>query len=103
MTIEVKLAYLFLNVSTEEKNTTQAKQKEILCHHSYEKRFKESIREIIARDNVSDQTARKQLFQDIIKHFSEITLKTLCKRTQRTIKIYKLFKKIGGPNYSELF
>ncbi len=62
MTIKVKLAHLFLKVSIEEKNTTQAKQKEISCYHSYEKKFEESIQEIIARDNVSDQTARKQLF-----------------------------------------
>ncbi|UZO21651.1 uncharacterized protein OCT59_014038 [Rhizophagus irregularis] len=57
--------------------------------------FKKGIQEIIAKDNVSDQTARKQLFQDIIKHLSGITLETLRKRIQRAIKIYKLFEKIG--------
>src|ERR1700722_17479298 len=62
---------------------------------SYGKKFEESVQEIITRDNVSDQTARKQLFQDIIKHLSGITLETLRKRTQRAIKIYKLFEKIG--------
>ncbi|PKC00881.1 hypothetical protein RhiirA5_457914 [Rhizophagus irregularis] len=95
MTIEVKLVHLFLEVSIEGKNTTQARQKEISCRYSYGKRFEESVQEIIASDNVSDQTARKQLFQDIIKHLSGITLETLRKRTQRAIKIYKLFKKIG--------
>jgi hypothetical protein len=95
MTIEVELAHLFLNVSIEGKNTTRAKQKEISCRYSYGKRFEESVQEIIARDNVSDQTARKQLFQDVIKHLSRITLETLRKRTQRAIKIYKLFEKIG--------
>src|SRR5215212_2101711 len=95
MTIEVKLAHLFLKVSIEGKNTTQAKQKEISCRYSYGKKFEESVQEIIAKDNVSDQTARKQLFQDIIKHLSGITLETLRKRTQRAIKIYKLFEKIG--------
>ncbi|GBB91838.1 hypothetical protein RclHR1_19240005 [Rhizophagus clarus] len=94
MTIEVELAHLFLKVSIEGKNTTQAKQKEILCRHLYGKKFKESIQEIVARDNVSDQTARKQLFQDIIKHLSGIILEMLRKRTQRAIKIYKLFEKI---------
>ncbi|GBC23039.2 hypothetical protein GLOIN_2v1474274 [Rhizophagus irregularis DAOM 181602=DAOM 197198] len=59
------------------------------------KKFKKGIQEIIAKDNVSDQTARKQLFQDIIKHLSGITLETLRKRIQRAIKIYKLFEKIG--------
>src|SRR5439155_947362 len=39
MTIEVELAHLFLNVSIEGKNTTQAKQKEISCRYSYGKRF----------------------------------------------------------------
>ena len=43
MTIEVELAHLFLKVSIERKNTTQAKQKEISCHHSYGKKFKESV------------------------------------------------------------
>ncbi|CAI2189785.1 2306_t:CDS:2, partial [Funneliformis geosporum] len=65
MIIEVELAHLFLEVK------------------------------IIAKDNVLDQMARKQLFQNIIKHFSGITLETLCKRIQRAIKFYKLFEKIG--------
>src|SRR4051812_41937331 len=95
MTIEVELAHLFLEVSIEGKNTTQAKQKEISCRYSYGKKFEKGVQEIIAKDNVSDQTARKQLFQDIIKHLSGITLETLRKRTQRAIKIYKLFEKIG--------
>ena len=95
MTIEVELAHLFLNVSIEEKNTTQAKQKEISCRYSYGKKFEKGVQEIIAGDNVSDQMARQQLFQDIIKHLSGITLETLRKRTQRAIKIYKLFEKIG--------
>ncbi len=62
ITIEVELAHLFLNVSIEGKNIMQAKQKEISYHYSYEKRFEESVQEIIARDNVLNQTARKQLF-----------------------------------------
>ncbi|RIA85937.1 hypothetical protein C1645_830047 [Glomus cerebriforme] len=95
MIIEVKLIYLFLEVSIERKNTTQVKQKEILCFYSYGKKFEKGIQKIIAKDNVSDQTARKQLFQDIIKHLSKITLETLRKRIQKAIKIYKLFKKIG--------
>src|SRR6266496_1246472 len=95
MTIEVELAHLFLEVSIEGKNTTQAKQKEISCRYSYGKKFEKGVQEIIAKDNVSDQTARKQLFQDIMKHLSGITLETLRKRTQRAIKIYKLFEKIG--------
>ena len=94
MTIEVELAHLFLKVSIEGKNTIQAKQKEISYRYSYRKKFEKGVQEIIAKDNVSDQTARKQLFQDIIKHLSGITLETLRKRTERAIKIYKLFEKI---------
>ncbi|PKC55537.1 hypothetical protein RhiirA1_503177, partial [Rhizophagus irregularis] len=37
MTIEVKLVHLFLEVSIEGKNTTQARQKEISCRYSYGK------------------------------------------------------------------
>ena len=62
MTTEVELAQLFLEVSIEGKNTTQAKQKEISCRYSYGKKFEKGVQEIIARDNVSDQTARQQLF-----------------------------------------
>ncbi|CAB5348794.1 unnamed protein product [Rhizophagus irregularis] len=39
MTIEVELAHLFLEVSIEGKNTTQARQKEISCRYSYGKRI----------------------------------------------------------------
>ncbi|CAI2187409.1 13915_t:CDS:2, partial [Funneliformis geosporum] len=94
MTIEVELAHLFLKVSIEGKNTTQVKQKEILYRYLYGKKFKKGVQKIIAKDNISEQKARKQLFQDIIKHLSKITLETLRKRTQRAIKIYKLFEKI---------
>ncbi|CAB5391848.1 unnamed protein product [Rhizophagus irregularis] len=57
--------------------------------------FKKGVQEIIVKDNVSDQTARKQLFQNIIKYLSGITLEILHKRIQRAIKVYKLFEKIG--------
>src|SRR5437764_12542691 len=82
MTIEVELAHLFLKVSIEGKNTTQTKQKEISCRYSYGKKFEKAVQEIIAKDNVSEQMSRKQIFQDIIKHLSGITLESLCKRTQ---------------------
>ncbi|CAG8695444.1 9945_t:CDS:2, partial [Acaulospora morrowiae] len=95
MTIEVELAHLFLKVSIEEKNAIQAKQKEISCRYSYGKRFEMGVQELMVKENISEQTARKRLFQDIIKHLSGITLETLRKRTQRSIKLYKLIEKIG--------
>ncbi|CAI2176688.1 8179_t:CDS:2 [Funneliformis geosporum] len=79
MTIEVELAHLFLEISIEGKNTTHTKQKEISYCYSYEKKFKKGVQEIIAKNNVLDQTARKQLFQNIIKHLSEITLELYVK------------------------
>ncbi len=87
--------YILAQDFIQEVSSTQAKQKEISCRYSYGKKFEKGVQEIIAKDNVSDQMARKQIFQDIIKHLSGITLETLRKRTQRAIKIYKLFEKIG--------
>ncbi|CAG8658031.1 4804_t:CDS:10, partial [Acaulospora morrowiae] len=69
-TIEVELAHLFL-------------------------KFEIGIQELMVKENISEQTARKRLFQDIIKHLSGITLESLRKRTQRSIKLYKLIEKIG--------
>ncbi|CAG8656572.1 19151_t:CDS:1 [Cetraspora pellucida] len=93
-TIEVELAHLFLKVSIEGKSTIQAKQKEISCRYSYGKRFEMGVQELMVKENISEQTARKRLFQDIIKHLSGLTLETLRKRTQRSIKLYKLIEKI---------
>ncbi|CAG8784637.1 7708_t:CDS:2, partial [Racocetra persica] len=58
-TIEVELAYLFLKVSIEGKNTIQAKQKEISCRYSYGKRFEIGVQELIVKKNISEQTVRK--------------------------------------------
>ncbi|CAG8550092.1 6892_t:CDS:2, partial [Acaulospora morrowiae] len=75
--IEVELAHLFLK------------------RFPYGKRFEMGVQELMVKENISEQTARKRLFQDIIKHLSGITLETLRKRTQISIKLYKLIEKIG--------
>ncbi|CAG8816063.1 30344_t:CDS:2, partial [Racocetra persica] len=50
----------------------------------------------ILTTNMTIEVELAHLFlKDIIKHLSGLTLETLCKRTQRSIKLYKLIEKIG--------
>ncbi|CAI2164469.1 14072_t:CDS:2 [Funneliformis geosporum] len=101
MTIEVELAHLFLNVSIERKNTTQAKQKEISCHYSYGKRFEESVQEIIARDNVSDKTIKKPNSYSECKDIEKVRPKVPLEKSQVSAPKKLLDVKISIPPTSQ--
>ncbi|CAG8779123.1 14415_t:CDS:2, partial [Racocetra persica] len=82
-TIEVELAYLFLKVSIEGKNTIQAKQKEISCRYSYGKRFEIGVQELIVKKNISEQT----IGVDKIKNIKTFSADSISKFTQPQIQI----------------
>ena len=54
--------------------------------------FRAHVEIKISQRGVSDQSARNQVYDDTIQGFTKDTLR---KKTQRAVKIFKLFRKIG--------
>ena len=90
------LARLFQKACRAETRATKAIQ-EISCWYYYGKAYEERVEEIKnARRGVSDQSARNQVYDDTMEHLpGGFTKDTLRKKTQRAVKIFKLFRKIG--------
>ena len=91
------LARLFQKACRAETRATKAIQEEISCWYYYGKAYEERVEEIKnARRGVSDQSARNQVYDDTMEHLpGGFTKDTLRKKTQRAVKIFKLFRKIG--------
>jgi hypothetical protein len=91
------LARLFQKACRAETRATKAIQEEISCWYYYGKAYEERVDEIKnARRGVSDQSARNQVYDDTMEHLpGGFTKDTLRKKTQRAVKIYKLFRRIG--------
>src|ERR1044071_3696818 len=91
------LACLFQKACRAETRATKAIQEEISCWYYYGKAYEERVEEIKnARRGVSDQSARNQVYDDTMEHLpGGFTKDTLRKKTQRAVKIFKLFRKIG--------
>ncbi|RIB24717.1 hypothetical protein C2G38_2281654 [Gigaspora rosea] len=90
------LARLYQKAIKAEKRVTQAYQEEILCWYYYTERFEKSVKEIT--DNIreiSDKTARGQVYDTIIPHLTGITKENIRKKTQKARTIFTLFSKIG--------
>ncbi|GBB94382.1 hypothetical protein RclHR1_02650008 [Rhizophagus clarus] len=91
------LARLFQKACRTETRATKAIQEEISCWYYCGKAYEERVEEIKnARRGVSDQSERNQVYDDTMEHLpGGFTKDTLRKKTQRAVKIYKLFRKIG--------
>jgi hypothetical protein len=91
------LARLFQKACRAETRATKAIQEEISCWYYYGKAYEERVEGIKnARRGVSDQSARNQVYDDTMEHLpGRFTKDTLRKKTQRAVKIFKLFRKIG--------
>ncbi|EXX69277.1 hypothetical protein RhiirA5_367001 [Rhizophagus irregularis] len=87
------LARLFQKAYRAETRATKAIQEEISCCIIIGRRMKRELRRL---EGVSDQSARNQMYDDTMEHLPDgFTKDTLRKKTQRAVKIYKLFRKIG--------
>ncbi|GES79417.1 hypothetical protein GLOIN_2v1620891 [Rhizophagus clarus] len=73
----------------------KANQKKILSWYLYAKEFLIMINDIMANGNVSEKKAKGQVYDFIIQQLPDTKRENLCKQTQRAIKIFNLFEKIG--------
>ena len=53
------------------------------------------VKEFMINDKIGEKKAKGQVYDFIIKQVPGIKRKNLCKQTQKALKIYNLFEKIG--------
>ncbi|RHZ76993.1 hypothetical protein Glove_186g103 [Diversispora epigaea] len=106
------LAQLFDKATNAEYYAMKANQEETLCWTNYGKKFVIQYNDLIKNSNgkIGEKKAKGIIYDKILEHLTiirekrskemrlqlpEISRKTLCRKTQRAIKTYKLFEKIG--------
>nr|CAG8622833.1 7425_t:CDS:2 [Entrophospora candida] len=70
-------------------------QKEILCWYYYCEEFEKKVRDISSKNEINDQMARTQIYNEMEPYLPGIKREYLRKKTQKARNIYTLFKEIG--------
>ena len=86
---------LYENVRDAEVDAIEANKEEILCWHFYAKEFKHMYKDSMINDKVGEKKVKGQVYDYIIKQLPNTKRKTLCRQTQRALRINNLFDKIG--------
>ena len=73
----------------------KANQEEILSWYLYAKEFLIMVKDIMVSDRVSEKKAKGQIYDFIVQQLLDTKRDNLYKQTQRAIKIFDLFEKIG--------
>src|SRR5215469_4666138 len=73
----------------------KANQKEILSWYLYAEKFLIMVKDNMANGKVGEKKAKGQVYDFIIQQLPDTKRDTLCRQTQRAIKIFNLFEKIG--------
>ncbi|CAG8689641.1 7435_t:CDS:2 [Cetraspora pellucida] len=106
------LAQLFDKATDAEYSAIKANQEETLCWTNYEKEFIIQYNDLVKNSNgkIGEKKAKGIIYDKILEHLNiirerrskemglqlpEISRKTLCKKTQKAVRTYKLFDKIG--------
>ncbi|RHZ81995.1 hypothetical protein Glove_115g91 [Diversispora epigaea] len=106
------LAQLFDKATNAKYYAIKANQDETLCWNNYGSEFVVQYNDLVKNSNgkIGEKKAKGIIYDKILEHLiiirekrskemgiqlPEILRKTLCKKTQRVIKTYKLFEKIG--------
>ncbi|RIB08158.1 hypothetical protein C2G38_2212403 [Gigaspora rosea] len=91
---------LYQNACNAEESAMKANQEEILCWCLYAKEFKDLVGDFMTKYNVSEKKAKGLVYGFIIEQLPNTKRENLCKQTQRAIKIFNLFEKIGTDKQS---
>ncbi|RHZ69112.1 hypothetical protein Glove_290g116 [Diversispora epigaea] len=90
------LSILYQKACRAEMRVMKAKQEEITCWYYYGKGFEERVEAILNNERgVRDQSAQNRVYNEIVQHILGYLKDNLRKKTQRAVKIYKLFRNIG--------
>ncbi|CAG8634810.1 7258_t:CDS:2, partial [Paraglomus occultum] len=108
----LELAQLFDTAADAEYYAIKANQKETLCWTNYGKEFIIQYNDLVKNSNgrIGEKKAKGVIYDKILEHLNiirerrskemglqlpEVSRKTLCKKTQKAVRTYKLFEKIG--------
>ncbi|RIB17909.1 hypothetical protein C2G38_2186052 [Gigaspora rosea] len=86
---------LYKNACNAEIGAIEANREETLCWCFYAREFKSMYKDFMVSNKVGEKKAKGQVYDFIIKQLPDTKCKTLCKQTQKTLRIDNLFEKIG--------
>ncbi|POG68857.1 hypothetical protein GLOIN_2v1632452 [Rhizophagus irregularis DAOM 181602=DAOM 197198] len=78
-----------------EKKAIEANREETLRWCSYAREFKRMYKDFMVNNKVGEKKAKGQVYDFIIKQLPDTKRKTLCRQTQKALRIDDLFEKIG--------
>lgn len=91
----IPLTMLFRKACRAETQMINVNQEEISCWYRYGKGYMERVDATMNFQGCSEKTARKVVYDDIMKHLPGFNRNTVRNKTQGALRIYNLFKKIG--------
>ncbi|CAJ0845744.1 14616_t:CDS:2 [Entrophospora sp. SA101] len=86
---------LYQNACDAEKDAIKANREEILCWCFYAKKSKGMVKDFMANGKVGEKKAKGQVYDFIIQQLPNTKRENLCKQTQKALRVYNLFEKIG--------
>ncbi|CAJ0893551.1 13059_t:CDS:2, partial [Entrophospora sp. SA101] len=86
---------LYQNAYNAEKDAIKANREEILCWCFYAKKSKGMVKDFMADGKVGEKKAKGQVYDFIIQQLPNTKRENLCKQTQKALRVYNLFEKIG--------
>ncbi|POG70074.1 hypothetical protein GLOIN_2v1620891 [Rhizophagus irregularis DAOM 181602=DAOM 197198] len=78
-----------------EKKAIEANREETLRWCFYAREFKRMYKDFMVSNKVGEKKAKGQVYDFIIKQLPDTKRKTLCRQTQKALRIDDLFEKIG--------
>ncbi|CAG8641503.1 646_t:CDS:2, partial [Paraglomus occultum] len=86
---------LYKNACDAEIGAIEANREETLRWCFYAREFKSMYKDFMVSNKVGEKNAKGQVYDFIIKQLPVTKRKTLCKQTQKALRIDNLFEKIG--------
>src|SRR3954454_16208795 len=93
-----------------EECTLEANQEEIFCWYHYGRNFVFQEKAFCYKNKIGEKKAKGLIYDEVVKQLNilrkkrsqdiglplpDVSRDSLCKKTQRAVKIYKLFEKVG--------
>src|SRR5256714_4504923 len=82
---------LYKDACDAETGAIEANRKEISCWCFYAREFENTYKDFMTNNKVGEKKAKGQVYDFIIEGLPDTKRKTLCKRTQKALRINSLF------------
>src|SRR5271154_6014703 len=92
---QILLVYMKLCMRQKKVQSKQANREETLHWCFYAREFKRMYKDFMVSNKVGEKKAKGQIYDFIIEQLPDTKRKTLCRQTQKALRIDDLFEKIG--------